>query len=322
MSETVKKIRLDIIALLMVIVSVCFLGVFGQIISTALLIIYIKTAKEHYRFQKIILFLSFLGIALSISGIISMDSMENKGIDAIGEAILYGFGVSIGYGLTAIGSLLLLIIDNRKFIFRKKLILSVLVITIVVFAGFVLCYLLITEGVGKVIPTVGTFEKELISRGLKTSDTDYRLYGVDNKSDRAIALSFEKNNNTQYPLYVYSIIDYPWIIYYANGDIYAVQGKYWDYYTAYDRNTGYNEEKIIWKFAIDNIIKSEKEEVTVYNRKYNRYEKGITIVNDSFNYYSKDESIENSVFIDIPRCESWGSKVTQVDRLDREELGY
>ena len=47
MSAIVKKIRVDIISLIMVIVSIYFLGIFGLVISSVLLVIYIKTAKEH-----------------------------------------------------------------------------------------------------------------------------------------------------------------------------------------------------------------------------------------------------------------------------------
>lgn len=322
MSAIVKKIRVDIISLIMVIVSIYFLGIFGLVISSMLLVIYIKTAKEHYRFQKVILFLSFLGIVLGVCGINFMNNMENTGIDSIGEAIVYAFVVRIGYFSTIVGSILLLIIDNRKIILKKRVIVTLLIVAIFILLSFPLYYLFSTEKVSKDIPTVEDFERELIQRELKTNNTNYRLYGINNKSDRAVALSFEKDNKVQYPLYVYSIIDYPWIIYYANGDIYAVKGKYWDYYTAYNKTTGYNEEKIIWEYSLNNIIKSEKEEVSIYNRKYNRYEKGSIITNESFNYYSKNESIENSIFIDIPCIESWGSKIEQIDRIDKKSLGY
>ena len=150
---------------------------------------------------------------------------------------------------------------------------------------------------------------------------NYNDHFINNKSDKAIALSFEKNKNEKYPLYVYSIVDYPWIIYYANGDIYAVRGKYWDYYTAYNQDTGYNEEKIIWEYSLNNQIKSEKEEISIYNRKYNRFKKGNSITNESFNYYSKNKSIENSVFIEIPCIESWGSKIEKINRVDKISLG-
>ena len=320
--EIIKKIRVDIISLIMIIACTYFLGILGLIISPVLLIIYIKTAREHYRFKKIIIFLCFIGIALGLFAICLMNNMENTGIDYIGEAIGYAFIFKIGYFLTISGLILLLIIDNRKFIFKKKVVVTLLIIVMLIFLFFVFKYLFSTEKVSEDIPTVGDFEKELIQRDFKTDNNNYRLYGVNNKSDKAIALSFEKNNNDKYPLYIYTIIDYPWIIYYANGDIYAVKGKYWDYYTAYNRKTGYNEEKIIWEYSLDNIIKSEKEEVSIYNRKYNRYEKGNTITAEGFNYYSKNENTENSVFVDIPCIESWGSKIEKIDRIDKKSLGY
>ena len=322
MSEIIKRIRIDIISLLLISVCTYFLGVFGLFLSAVCLRIYIKTTKEHYRFKNVILILCFLGIVLGIGGVAFLNNMENTGIDYLGEAIVYSVIVKSGYLLTIVASLLLLIIDNRKNIFKKKVIVRLLVMTIVIGLSFPLYYLFSTEKVSNDIPTVDDFEKELIQRELKTNDTNYRLYGVDNKNDKAIALSFEKNNNDQYPLYIYSIIDYPWIIYYADGDIYAAQGKYWDYYTADNKNTGYNEEKIIWEYSLDNIIKSEKDEVNIYNRKYNRYEKGSTLTNESFNYYSKDEKIENSVFVDIPCIEEWGAKIEPIGRIDKKSLGY
>ncbi len=322
MKEIIKKIRVDIISLIMVIAFTYFLGLLGFFISIFLLIIYIKTTKENYRFKKVIVFLCFISIALGLYGIYLMNNMESTGIDSIGQALIYGFIYNIGYFSLIIESLLLLIIDNRKYIFKKKVIISLLIVAILIFLFFILTYLFSTEKVSDDIPTVGVFENELIQRDLKTNNTNYRLYGVNNKSDKAIALSFEKNKNDKYPLYVYTIIDYPWIIYYANGDLYAVKGKYWDYYIEYNQISGYNEEKIIWDYSLNNTIKSEKEKVNIYNRKNNRYEKGNTIINDDFNYYSKNHQTENSVFIDIPSIKSWGSKIEKIDRIDKKSLEY
>lgn len=84
--------------------------------------------------------------------------------------------------------------------------------------------------------------------------------------------------------------------------------------------SGYNEEKIIWEHQIDNEIISEKEEVTVYNRKFNRYEKSNKLSIDYFTYYSKDHDKDNSVFVDIPRKDSDGSTIEKVERIDKNLL--
>ncbi len=69
----------------------------------------------------------------------------------------------------------------------------------------------------------GDFEEELKQRGFITDATDYGLYGVVNTKDRAIKLSFVENNADKYPLYIYAAVDDPWLIYYINGEIYAVK---------------------------------------------------------------------------------------------------
>ena len=319
--EKLKKIRLDIISLLLVTICSYLFGIVGSVISILFLIIYIKNSERHNLLNKILLSLCFLGIIFSLGGLFLINNMENKGIDAIGEALAYGGIFSLGRILLIIVPIIIILIDNRKFIFRKKVIMVVIMLGILIFLCFPIHYLITTTKVRENIPTVEDLEKELIQRDLKTNNTNYKLYGINNKSDKAIALSFEKNKNEKYPLYVYSIVDYPWIIYYANGDIYAVRGKYWDYYTAYNQDTGYNEEKIIWEYSLNNQIKSEKEEISIYNRKYNRFEKGNSITNESFNYYSKNKSIENSVFIEIPCIESWGSKIEKINKDNKISLG-
>ena len=109
------------------------------------------------------------------------------------------------------------------------------------------------------------------------------------------------------------MVDYPWIIYYANGDIYAARGKYY-----YNVN---GEASITWEYSLNNSVKSEKEEVSVYNRKYNRYEKGSMLDVDRFSYVSKDKSNDISLLIEIPRVnKKWGSTIEQVDRIDKETL--
>ncbi len=316
--EKLKKFRIDIIALILATICPYFLGVVGIGISIIFVIIYMISVEKHYFSQKLFLFLYFVGIILAFGGLFLINNISSKGIDSIGEALVYGVIINWGSILLMICPIIIFVIDNKKFIFRKNTIKIIIILVIAVCLCFILNKLITTTKISENIPTVGDFEKELIQRGFLTDNTDYRLYGIKSTNNKAISLSFEENNNDKYPLYVYSIIDFPWIIYYANKDIYAVSGKYWDYYTAYEKNSGYNEEKIIWDYS-GGVI-SETEEINIYNMKLNRYEKGSTITYADFNYYSQNKDIENSVFIDIPCIESWGSKIKHIDRIDINSL--
>lgn len=315
-----KKIRLDIISLLLVVLCSTLLGMVGVGISLVFLIIYLKTTKEKYLAQKIFIILCFLGIVMAFGGLSLIENMDSHGIDSIGEALVYAGITNLGRLFLVVCPLLIAIIDNRKFIFRKKVLVGVLIFIIAVLISIFIFKLLTTIKVSKDIPTVSDFEKELIERGFLTDKEkyNYRLYGIKKGNEKAIKLKFNENSNEQYPLYVYSVINYDWIIYYANGEIYAVRGEFWDEYTAFKKNNGYNEEKIIWNYRNDII--SERDEMIVYNPKINRYEKGKTITYTGFDYYSKDHNKEDSIFIDIPCIESWGSEVKKVDRIDKKTL--
>lgn len=318
--EKLKKIRIDIISLILVLICSYFLGIVGIGISIVFLIIYIKSVENHYFLQKLLLFFSFAGIIISFGGLVLIETMENKGIDGIGEALIYGAMIALGRILLIVCPFITFIIDNRKFIFRKKIIIPIIVLGISITLYFPIRYIITTTRISENIPTVGDFEKELIQRGIMTKKTSYKLYGVSSTNKKAIKLSFEKNNIDKYPLYVYSVSNSSWIIYYANGEIYAVRGKYWDYYTEYDVKSGYNEEKIIWDYP-DEIL-SETEKISVYNAKTNRYEKGNIIADTGFNYYSKNKEAEDSIFIAIPSIESFGTKIKQINRIDRNSLNY
>lgn len=323
MMEKLKKIRIDTISLLLVLFCSYFLGMVGIGISIIFLIIYIKSVEKKYFLQKLLLILSFTGIIFFLGGFFLLETMENKGIDGIGEAMLYAFIVRIGRILLIVCPIILLIIDNKKFLFRKRIITISIIFTIAIFSYFPISKLITTTRISDNIPTVQDFEKELTQRFFLTDTANYRLYGINSKNKKAIALSFEKNSIDKYPLYVYSVVDFPWLIYFANGEIYAVRGKYWDYYTTYNKNSGYNEEKIIWDYPYQVI--SEREYITVYDIKLNRYEKGSSIYYTGFNYYSQNHNIENSIFIDIPRIEKseyLRLKIKQINRIDINSLNY
>ena len=80
--------------------------------------------------------------------------MENKGIDAIGEALAYGGIFSLGRILLIIVPIIIILIDNRKFIFRKKVIMVVIMLGILIFLCFPIHYLITTTKVRENIPTV------------------------------------------------------------------------------------------------------------------------------------------------------------------------
>lgn len=318
MLEKLKKIRIDVISLLLIAICSYFFGIMGLGISALLLVVYYFNSKSHYFIQKLIIFFCLIGIIFAFGGLLLINGMENTGIDSIGEALVYGAMINIGRIITMIFPIILLVIDNRKFIFTKKILTIIAIILIGILLYFPIRNLITTTKIRGDIPSVIDFENELNKRGFEPGEDDYRLYGINSKNKKAISLSFENNENDKYPLYVYSVIDYPWLIYYANGEIYAAKGKYWDYYTAYGKKSGYNEEKIIWDYSGDVI--SETEEIFVYDIKLNRYKKGNTITSEDFNYYSNNKNTENSVFIDIPSIESWGSKIKQIDRVDYDSL--
>ena len=204
-----------------------------------ILIIYIKSAEKKYFLQKLLLFLSFIGIIFFFGGFFLIESMENKGIDGIGEAMLYAFIIRAGRILLMVCPIIILIIDNKKFLFRKKIITIIIILGIAIFLYFPISKLITTTKISENIPTVNDIEKELTQRGFMTNTNGYRLYGINSANKKAIALSFEKNSDDKYPLYVYTEIGFPWIIYYANGEILAVEGYYKEYYSD---DYGYSED--------------------------------------------------------------------------------
>lgn len=321
--EFLKKIRIDVIALLLIPICLYFFGIIGVGISAVLLTVYIFSSKKRSVVQRIFLFICLVGLIISFAGYLNITGMESVGIDGIGEALLYLMKFRLGIIVTSLCAIIILIIDNIKSILSKKFLIIIITILVGVCLYYIIYSLVTTRGVSSDIPSVSDFKTELKSRGFSPDTDNYRLYGVNNKSKKGMKLYFDKNQNDKYPLYVYSIIDYPWLIYYVNGEIYAIRGKYWDYYTAYNRNSGYNEEKIIWDvtlFDSTNKVISETDEIIIYDRELNRYKHGSIVHEEDFNYYSKDQNKENSVFIDIPSIDSWGYDVTKIDRIDYNSL--
>ena len=190
MLEKLQKIRIDIISLILSTLSILFLGIYGLGLSIIFLIIYIVTTKKNYFFQKFLLILNFIGIILAFGGFYLLNNMENKGLDYIGEALFYGGIVSLGMNILIICPLIILIIDNKKFIFRKKTLKVIAIIGVAIILYFPLHTLITTTKINENIPTVENFKEELTNRGFLTDTTNYKLYGIKKSNNKAINLYF------------------------------------------------------------------------------------------------------------------------------------
>ena len=84
-----------------------------------------------------------------------------------------------------------------------------------------------------------------------------------------------------------------YIIYYINGEIYAIKAKY---FFSSSKKLG-DEEKIIFEFP--NTLITETDTITTYNVKKNCFEIGENVTGTEYNYYAKNN--DTSVFIDLPK---------------------
>lgn len=316
-----------------------FIGSFYAVKVIGFLIYFLalkKTTKA-----KIILSI-IAGVFLLLSGLtyISMDNMDNRGIDGIGEALAIAMILKINLGIYYILTFIVFILYSKSFLLKKKVIISIvvsiivivlLVVTIKVFYNYVL-----VGKVSKDIPTVNDFKNELIERGLYVEEN--QLFGVDDKGDNIHQLSFSDNSGEQYPSYVYygykTINEnkpesyeyynykkhcdyYEWIIYYTNGKIYAAIGElddsqlFQNYYSL--------------RLSTDSNILSEDEEIYTYNWEKNYYEKidiekdGVAI--DDLRYY-----YENGRHIIVDVLEKFSISLFHsyeiIDKIDSNTLDY
>lgn len=306
--EKLKKLEL---LLLLILIEICPLifGVVGIVISTILFTIYIKLTNKHKNF----LVWYLIGILLYCVGLILIYIMPNKGIDSLGASLIYSSISALGNSVLMVCPIIILIIDLRKFLLQKSTIIIIILLGLIVFLGFKIYPFIITTKIDENIPTVGDFEKELVQRGFltDTNDIDYRLYGIKKSTENDYTdltiLSFEKNSVDRYPLYVYFVMNRSWMIYYINGEIYAVRGKY-EHYDSHI--TWINSAKVL----------SETEEMTVYDTKLNRYQKGNIIDSTGCLYDSiinNNTTLLKSIYIEIPSIDkSFGRKIVQVHRID------
>lgn len=318
-----KKIKekIDIISLILVIITTLIVFyvseivllyktnflilIFGYLFSIVFISIYIHSKKntditnqKKYSIIKFLIILYFIGIFLCSKGVHSYLNMENYGIDGIGEAIIYGFMIKIGSILTIINPIIILIINYGKKIFKIK---NLIIVLILIITFYILNILFTTTKVSKNIPTVGDFQEELVERELLSKTTNYKLYGISNKKEKITSLSFEDDYNSKYPLYVFVVDN--WIIYYANGDIYAVYGEL-------------TNNIMLWNYP--KTILSENTEITTYNIKLNRYENA----SDDIWYKSLKYNVDNSELeILIPlTIRNISVNVKKLDRIDKENI--
>lgn len=329
-----KKIKekIDIISLILVIITTLIVFyvselvllyktnflilILGYLFSIVFMSIYIHSKKntditnqKKYSIIKFLIILYFIGIFLCSKGVHSYLNMENYGIDGIGEAIIYGFMIKIGSILTIINPIIILIINYGKKIFKIK---NLIIVLILIITFYILNILFTTTKVSKNIPTVGDFQEELVERELLSKTTNYKLYGISNKKEKITSLSFEDDYNSKYPLYVFVVDN--WIIYYANGYIYAVYGEY-----EYENG----KEEITWIYP--NTILSENKKIAIYNMNLNLYIKTNSIYSEMFSYNLKDKELKNfvnidTVNIDIPKKLNGNKNLNKIDRIDKENI--
>lgn len=243
------------------------------------------------------------GIFLLFSGLMynNMNSMENVGIDSIGQALLIAMILKICFYIYYIFTFILFILYAKKFLFKKKAIISI-IITIVSIALFAFAYNTIshytsTKRITEDIQTVNDFKNELKERNLYVYDN--LLFGVDNKDKNLHKISFNSSSNEKYSSYIYygyktknlsknfnkNDAYLYWIIYYTNGKIYAALS---DYYESSYPNS----------YNIYSNILSEEKEIYTYNTEENYYEI-ISDKNDCLDSTSELYYKDNYIYISI-----------------------
>ena len=152
--ECLRKYKMDMISLILMIICSCLFGIIGVLISIVLLVTYLNSIEKNTTIHKIFLAICIVGYILFFGGLLSIETMTNTGIDGIGEALIYGFMISLGRIFLVISPIIMLIIDNRKYIFSKKVIITICSLIAVIYTGFSIKYVIETEKVGQNIPTV------------------------------------------------------------------------------------------------------------------------------------------------------------------------
>lgn len=301
-----KIINIISILLILLPLDIIILNIFSNLYLLAYLpmtigfIIYILNSKPKNLLKKILIIISILCMIISLLSYNSLLNVEG-GLDSLGTALGLVIFFRFSRITTKIIAFILLIIDNKEYIFRKKVIISLLSIiiglTIVYYMYIGIKTSLTTIKVEEDIPSVENFEEELTSRGLITNYSNYKLYGIKKGIEKGVTLSFEEDSTEKFPLYVFvndiTNEEPQYIIYYINGEIYAIKAKY---FFSSSQKLG-DEEKIIFEFP--NTLITETDTITTYNVKKNCFEIGENVTETEYNYYAKNN--DTSVFIDLPK---------------------
>ena len=286
------------------------------------LLIYICILKDLNKRRNIYLFISFISLLISLFLMNSLDNIDG-GLDALGEAIITGFLFNASIIIYHIMAFITFLSYAKKFIFNKKIIIGSSIFLLLVISIFIAKLSFNTKKINKSeLPTVRKFEKELLSRNLCegrcNTSSETKLYGIKNGLKKADELSFTSNSSKKYPMYVYASIEKEnennWIMYYIDGNLYAVNGFY--YVSKASKN--FNEErKVIIDFP--DIIVSEKEEIITYNPQKNVFKKSKSLSTSSLNYYPKDGEIGIYVdYLDVSKYNFFDIKV--VNKIDKNTL--
>lgn len=252
--------------------------------------------------KKKITLIIIAGIFLLLSSLMynNMNSMENTGIDYIGQALGIAIIFKMCLYIYYIFAFIVFILYAKNFIFKKKVIISIIIslfsIVLLILAYKTISHYTSIQKVTEDIPSINDFKNELKARNLYTEEN--LLFGVDNKEKNIHKISFYSNLNEKYPSYIYygyktknvskNINKYDdylnWIIYYTNGKLYAVLGNFDDSQLFQD----YYSIDVSYR---GNIL-SEDEEIYTYNWEKNYYE-NINIEKNSVSleqlrYYYKD----------------------------------
>ena len=286
--------------------------------------IYVFVLRKNTKKGSLLIVIASILLLLSFLAYDSINNMDNKGLDYIGQAlgmaIIYRICIYIYYVLTFI----LFIIYSRSFIFKKKVLIPI-IISMALFSLFIYGYnkythYASTQKITNEIPSVNEFKNKLVERNLYVDD--YILFGVDNIDNYIHKISFNNDYMKTYSSYVYfgyktkniskkieKYSDYlSWIIYYTNGKLYAVLG-YLDDSQLFQH---------FYKLTLNNHgnILSEDKEIYVYNWKNNYYDKidiekyGVALNGLRYNY--EDETY---IFVDV--FEKFTKVFHQYEIIDR-----
>lgn len=259
-------------------------------------LIYFCVLKEITKSKGIIAIIAGIFLLMSSFWYNEMNSMENTGIDYIGQALGMAIIFNLCIYIYYIFSFILFIAYAKRFIFKKEVIISIILIVLLAFANKGIMYYASIQKINDNMPSVSDFENELYERNLRTNE--YLLFGIDNIENNIHKIDFESSSNEKYPSYIYygyktknvskninKYDDYlDWIIYYTNGKLYAVLGDFED-------------SQLFQNFYRLEILRrgnilSEDEEIYTYNWEKNYYEKinikknGVSIEN--LRYYYDD----------------------------------